>query len=89
MCMKDYFIYMIVITITDFKYFFIFFFNFLMYMCSKHFVNVANNIYRFNPIRLENDETKRFHGLDERIGVKNYIEMISFMKEFVESIDRS
>ena len=60
-----------------------------MYMCSKHFVNVANNIYRFNPIRLENDETKRFHGLDERIGVKNYIEMISFMKEFVQSIDRA
>ena len=55
---------------------------------SKHFVDLAKNIYRFNPIRLTNEQTKRFHGLDERIEVDNYVEMITFMREFVERTDR-
>ena len=55
---------------------------------SKHFVDVAKNIYRFNPIRLTNDQTKRFHGLDERIEVDNYCEMVTFMREFVVRTDR-
>ena len=29
----------------------------------------------------------RFHGIDERIGVQNYAELVLFMREFVQQAD--
>jgi carboxypeptidase PM20D1 len=54
---------------------------------SKHFTNVAHNIYRFNPIFLKNEDTKRFHGLDERISVANFNESVMFMRSFIVKAD--
>ena len=45
---------------------------------SKHYVSVADNSYRFLPIRLTSEDLKRFHGTDERIAVADYIESIRF-----------
>ena len=45
---------------------------------SKHFARIADNNYRFLPIRLGPDETPRIHGIDERISLQNYSEVIRF-----------
>ena len=54
---------------------------------SKWFWKLAPQIYRFNPIRIHATETQRFHGIDERIAVKNYSVMVLFMREFVQQVD--
>ena len=45
---------------------------------SKHFATVAENSYRFLPIRLGPDDTARVHGANERISLENYSEVIRF-----------
>lgn len=45
---------------------------------SKHYAEIADNSYRFVPMRLGPDDVTRFHGLNERIAVTNYAEMIAF-----------
>lgn len=45
---------------------------------SKHFTGIAENSYRFLPIRLGPDDTGRIHGTNERISLQNYSEVIRF-----------
>lgn len=54
---------------------------------SRHFWEVADDIYRFNPIRITNEETKLFHGIDERISTGNLIRVCIFMRNFIEQTD--
>ena len=37
-----------------------------------HYVNLTNNIYRFSPAFMLPEDIDRFHGINERISVKNY-----------------
>ena len=37
-----------------------------------HYTNLTNNIYRFSPAFLLPEDVDRFHGINERISVKNY-----------------
>ena len=39
---------------------------------TLHYLNLTSSIYRFSPVLLFKEDTKRFHGLDERIPVKIY-----------------
>ena len=41
-------------------------------------VRVADNVYRFSPVRTRAEDLARFHGTDERISVTNYAELIGF-----------
>jgi carboxypeptidase PM20D1 len=45
---------------------------------TKHYVDLAENSYRFNPLRVGPDDLKRAHGVNERIAVENYAEFIAF-----------
>jgi carboxypeptidase PM20D1 len=45
---------------------------------SRHFIGIADNVFRFSPVRATNDDLPRFHGTNERISVENYAEMIRF-----------
>ncbi len=56
---------------------------------SRHFWEVTDNIYRFNPIRITNEETKLFHGIDERISTGNLIRVCIFMRNFIEQTDNN
>ena len=56
---------------------------------SKWFWDLAPQIFRFNPIRIHASNTGRFHGIDEKISVRNYAELVLFMREFVLQVDSS
>ncbi|CAF0724852.1 unnamed protein product [Brachionus calyciflorus] len=45
---------------------------------SRYYSNLTENIYRYLPIRLKNEDLKRYHGIDERISVQSYEDMINF-----------
>ena len=42
---------------------------------TKHYQDLCDAIYRFQPILLTKDDLSRFHGIDERITVKNYAQV--------------
>ncbi|CAG1017989.1 hypothetical protein BURC_02706 [Burkholderiaceae bacterium] len=50
---------------------------------SRHMLPIADNVYRFSPVRAAEKDLSRFHGTDERISIKNYSEMIAFYHRFI------
>ena len=42
---------------------------------TKHYQHLTDAIYRFQPVLLGKSDISRFHGIDERIGVQNYIQV--------------
>jgi carboxypeptidase PM20D1 len=50
---------------------------------SRHMEEVAENVYRFSPVRARAEDLSRFHGTDERISAENYVEMIRFYETLI------
>lgn len=50
---------------------------------SRHYQPVSAQIYRFQPIQINLDDTKRFHGIDERISIENYQQAIRFYRQLI------
>lgn len=42
---------------------------------TKHYQDLCQNIYRFQPILLGKSDLSRFHGVDERISVKSFVQV--------------
>ncbi len=51
---------------------------------SKHYGRIAENAYRFSPIRLRSTDRSRVHGVNERISVASYREAIRFYELLLE-----
>lgn len=56
---------------------------------SRYFGPVADNVYRFSPVRATPEDLPRFHGTNERISVANYTEMIQFYHRLIENASAS
>ena len=52
---------------------------------SKHFVDLADSVYRFMPVRARPEDLSRFHGTNERISIANYVEMIRFYHQLLRN----
>ena len=52
---------------------------------SRHFDAVADNIYKFSPVRAKPEDLKRFHGTNERISTANYVELIQFYHQLISN----
>ncbi|MDC6403990.1 MULTISPECIES: M20 family peptidase [Maribacter] len=52
---------------------------------ARYFYEVADDVYRFYPIRLGPDSMSRFHGIDEKISKDNYKEIISFSYQLIKN----
>ena len=52
---------------------------------TRHYQMLAENSFRFLPLRLKADDLKRFHGTDERIAVSNYAEIIRFYVQLIRN----
>ncbi len=52
---------------------------------SRLYADVAENVYRFQPIQLTNEETQQLHGLNERLSIVNLERMIRFYIGVMES----
>jgi carboxypeptidase PM20D1 len=51
---------------------------------SRHFVGIADNVYRFSPMRAGPVDLTRFHGTNERISLKNLGELIRFYHRLLQ-----
>jgi carboxypeptidase PM20D1 len=45
---------------------------------SKHYNKVSKDIYRFQPITLNNEDIGKIHGINERISIEYYLKSIDF-----------
>jgi carboxypeptidase PM20D1 len=52
---------------------------------SRHFDAVADNVYKFSPVRAKPEDLKRFHGTNERISIDNYVELIQFYHQLISN----
>ena len=50
---------------------------------SAHFGAISDHIFKFSPIRANNEDLKRFHGTNERLSVKNYLDAIRFYHRLI------
>ena len=50
---------------------------------SRHFDGIADDIYKFSPMRARPEDLKRFHGTNERISTANYVELIQFYHQLI------
>lgn len=52
---------------------------------SRHMSAVADDIYRFSPVRARAEDLARFHGTDERMAVANYADLIRFYRAMIRN----
>ncbi len=45
---------------------------------SRHYADIAANVYRFGPLRLKPEDLARIHGSNERVAVKDYADSVRF-----------
>jgi carboxypeptidase PM20D1 len=50
---------------------------------AVHLEGVADNVYRFSPVRARAEDLNRFHGTDERVSLANFGEMIRFYHRYL------
>ncbi len=53
---------------------------------SKHFQDITENTYRFLPVRMEPEQVRSIHGINEKVGVKDYMETISFFEVMLTNL---
>ena len=54
---------------------------------SRHFAGICDNIFRFVPYNLGKNDTDRIHGIDERIAIGDYLNMIQFYAKLIKNSD--
>jgi carboxypeptidase PM20D1 len=50
---------------------------------TRHFISISESLFRFLPARLTREDLKRYHGVNERIGVDNYAEFVRFYMRYL------
>ncbi len=50
---------------------------------TRHFITISDNLFRFLPARLGRDDLKRYHGVNERVGIDNYGEFVRFYMRYL------
>ena len=52
---------------------------------TRHYAKLTKNIYRFVPIAFRPEDTKRIHGVDERISIEDYERCVRFYAQLIRN----
>lgn len=55
---------------------------------SRHFNHLSDEVYEFMPLRISKERMKLFHGVDERIPIKDFEDGIRFYYELIRNSNR-
>lgn len=55
---------------------------------TKHYMSISDNNYRFLPLIFDPEDSKRIHGINERIAVDNYVKMIQYNARLMENVSK-
>lgn len=53
---------------------------------SRFFLDVVDDVYRFDPVRATATDLPRFHGVDERISIAGYFDAVRFYRQVLINI---
>jgi carboxypeptidase PM20D1 len=53
---------------------------------ARYYAHLTPNAYRFIPILLSPDDVRRFHGIDERLGVEAYATAVRFYTRLIRNL---
>jgi carboxypeptidase PM20D1 len=56
---------------------------------SRHMGEISDHIFKFSPVIAKPDDLPRFHGTNERIGVKNYADAIRFYHRLMSQASKA
>ncbi|MGJ8670115.1 MAG: M20/M25/M40 family metallo-hydrolase, partial [Oceanococcus sp.] len=54
---------------------------------ARHYADISKDRYNFLPIRLSAEDIERIHGIDERISVQGYADMVRFYIQFLQNLN--
>ncbi|KAG1961968.1 M20/M25/M40 family metallo-hydrolase [Pimephales promelas] len=54
---------------------------------SRHYKDITRDIYRFAPSWFKPGDPQRFHGVNERISIQNYEEIVQFYFQLIQNND--
>jgi len=55
---------------------------------TRHYLDFTSNIYRFSPAFITSNDTTRFHGINERISVNNFAQVVQFYHQVIRNSDQ-
>ena len=50
--------------------------------------SLSNDVYRFTPWKLTNEDLKRVHGIDERISRHDFLDIVRFYERLLRNQSR-
>ena len=50
---------------------------------SYQYLNVAEDVYRFTPITISREDLRGIHGINERLSVENYKQLLRFYRQLI------
>jgi len=53
---------------------------------ARHYASLTSTIYRFLPVRLASEDLKRLHGVDERIGMADYLDAVRVYAQIIRNL---
>ena len=53
---------------------------------SRHMEAIAKDVYRFSALILENEDTARIHGINERIAIEDYKKSITYYGQLIRNL---
>lgn len=54
---------------------------------ARHFTGISDQVFRFMPVRIHNDDLVRLHGTNERVSVQGYARSIAFYRHLILEIE--
>ena len=54
---------------------------------SRYFIKLTPNIYKFTAIVADPSDLTRMHGLNERMAVTNYVQVVQFFVQLIRNSD--
>jgi carboxypeptidase PM20D1 len=54
---------------------------------SRHYQSLSDQVYRFLPLRVNAQDTARIHGVNERLSVDNYADIIAFYMRLIRNFN--
>lgn len=54
---------------------------------SRHYQSLSNHVFRFLPLRVTTSDTARIHGVNERLAVDNYADIIAFYIRLIRNFN--
>lgn len=55
---------------------------------TRHYTQLTRNLYRFSPTYMYPEDVPRFHGINERLSIKNYEEAVNFFYHVLVNSDQ-